>query len=68
MSAAGRRCTTWRTSSHTLNKGSCVEVAVGTDAVAVRDSKDRTGPVLVVGRASWAALLDGIRRGELDPS
>ncbi len=58
----------WRTSSRSTDNGQCVEVAVGPDAVAVRDSKDRTGPVLVVGRAGWAALLGGIRRGELDPS
>lgn len=57
---------TWRTSSRSTGNGQCVEVAVRPEMVAVRDSKDRTGPVVVVGRAGWTALLSGIRRGEFD--
>lgn len=57
----------WCTSSYSTGHGNCIEVAVGPDVVAVRDSKDRAGPVLVAGRAGWAALLGGIRRGELEP-
>lgn len=56
----------WRTSSRSVENGQCVEVAAVGDAVAVRHSKDRTGPVLVVGREGWAALLAGIRRGDFD--
>lgn len=56
----------WRTSSRTANAGNCVEVAGVDDVVAVRDSKDRDGPVLLIDRAGWAAFLTGIRNGEFD--
>ncbi|MDI5941710.1 DUF397 domain-containing protein, partial [Micromonospora sp. DH15] len=34
----------WFTSSRSANNGDCVECAVLPDMVAVRDSKDRSGP------------------------
>jgi hypothetical protein len=33
--------------------------------VAVRDSKDRNGPVLVLTSAQWREFTAGIRAGEL---
>ncbi|SFP04680.1 DUF397 domain-containing protein [Actinomadura madurae] len=47
----------WRKSSHSgPNGGNCVELADATgtaaDAVAVRDSKDPDGPVLLLTRAA----------------
>lgn len=57
---------TWRTSSYSSpNGGNCIEMAVVGDRVAVRDSKDRSGPVLVVTRAEWRAFLAGARDGQL---
>ncbi len=56
----------WRASSRSTGEQKCVEVAGVDGAVAVRDSKDRTGPVLLIGRAGWAAFLAGIRSGEFD--
>lgn len=56
----------WRASSRSTNAGQCVEVAGVDDAVAVRDSKDRFGPVLIVGDEGWATLLTGIRGSEFD--
>ncbi len=56
----------WRTSSRTANAGNCVEVAGMGGVVAVRDSKDRGGPVLLVDGASWEAFLGDIRRGDFD--
>ncbi len=58
----------WRTSSYSSNGGTCVEVGWRTgsdengaefapDRVLVRDSKDRTGPVLTVSAAAWRAFL-----------
>ncbi|MGW1995264.1 DUF397 domain-containing protein [Embleya sp. NPDC001921] len=38
---------TWRTSTYTGNTGQCVEVGPLPSAVAVRDTKRRTGPVLM---------------------
>ncbi|SHN34926.1 DUF397 domain-containing protein [Cryptosporangium aurantiacum] len=46
--------------------GNCVECAYGSDSVLVRDSKDRSGTVLSFGRQTWAAFLDGARRGTFD--
>jgi hypothetical protein len=55
----------WRTSSHSGVNGDCVEVARQTEAVAVRDSKDRAGPVLVIGPAGWEAFTAQIKAGAL---
>jgi hypothetical protein len=57
----------WRKSSRSGNSGNCVEVARNLPgAVAVRDSKDRGGPVLVVTPAQWRTLTAGIKAGEHD--
>jgi uncharacterized protein DUF397 len=60
----------WRTSSYSgTNGGNCVEVARNLPGiVAVRDSKDRTGPVLTFGPAQWESFTAGLRSGELDLS
>ena len=56
----------WRKSSLSFVNG-CVEVAILHDQVAVRDSKDRAGPVLVFTASEWAAFVGGVRGGEFDP-
>nr|MDT0663688.1 DUF397 domain-containing protein [Micromonospora sp. DSM 115978] len=57
----------WRKSSYSNGRGGmCVEAAqVGHD-IAVRDSKNPTGPVLVFTRGEWDAFLAGARDGEFD--
>ncbi|NJP35750.1 DUF397 domain-containing protein [Micromonospora thermarum] len=49
----------WRTSTRSSGSGgNCVEVAGNLPGVvAVRDSKDRQGPVLTFPPASWRALV-----------
>ncbi|WP_329498856.1 DUF397 domain-containing protein [Kitasatospora herbaricolor] len=49
---------TWFTSSYSGNEGGeCVEVAVSTATVHVRDSKDRSGPRLGFTPDAWAAFV-----------
>jgi hypothetical protein len=58
----------WRKSRRSDNGGaSCVEVAKNIPGVVgVRDSKDRSGPVLAFEPEAWAAFLDGVKGGEFD--
>jgi len=44
----------------------CVEVGLVDDKVAVRDSKDRQGPVLMFTAHEWEAFLGGARDGEFE--
>ena len=54
----------WRKSSYSgTNGGNCVEVARNLpDVVAVRDSKDPAGPVLVLTPADWEAFTAGLKK------
>jgi hypothetical protein len=58
----------WRKSSFSNGTGgNCVEVADLPDGGrTVRDSKDRSGPVLRFTPAEWAAFTAGVRAGEFD--
>jgi hypothetical protein len=52
----------WRKSSHSgAQGGNCVEIAWLSDTVAVRDSKNVTGPVLVIGRPSFSRFARSLR-------
>ena len=56
----------WKKSTSSSNLG-CVEVRLTeTRAVEVRDSKNRSGPVLSFDRAEWTEFLNGVERGEFD--
>lgn len=46
--------------------GGCVEVAMDEDRIAVRDSKDPDGGILVFNRREWNAFIEGVKRGEFD--
>lgn len=60
----------WRKSSYSgSNCGNCVEVADNVPAVvAVRDSKDPSGPVLAFRPDEWRAFTTAIKAGEFDLS
>jgi Domain of unknown function (DUF397) len=57
----------WRKSTRSGSNG-CVEVAFSSDRIAVRDSKDRSGPVLTFTPTEWEAFVGGVRDGEFDLS
>jgi hypothetical protein len=57
----------WFKSSFSANGSSCVEVRFRPGRiVAVRDTKDRSGPVLEFTSAEWVAFLAGVAAGEFD--
>ena len=58
----------WRTSSHSANGSTCVEVACNLpQIVAVRDSKDRHGPVLIFTPDEWRTFVTGLQHAARAP-
>ncbi|WP_326697117.1 DUF397 domain-containing protein [Streptomyces sp. NBC_01754] len=55
----------WRASSYSnANGGECVEVADGFPGVVpVRDSKDPTGPVLLLRAPAWDEFVTSLKHG-----
>ena len=57
----------WRKSRLSNPSGSCVELAELPDGViAVRNSRDPSGPALIYSRAEVAAFFQGAKDGEFD--
>ncbi|MFG1606191.1 DUF397 domain-containing protein [Actinoplanes sp. NPDC049265] len=58
----------WRKGSYSNGSGgsNCVEVAFLDTGVAVRDSKNRSGPALMFTQAEWNAFVDSTKDGEFD--
>jgi hypothetical protein len=56
---------TWRTSTRSQANGACVEVRLNGLGVEVRDSKDRSGPVLSFTSSQWTTFIDAVASDEL---
>jgi len=57
----------WRKSSYSEGGGECVETAVLPDRrVALRDSKQPDGAILLYTAAEWSAFVKGAKAGEFD--
>ncbi|TDB84317.1 DUF397 domain-containing protein [Actinomadura sp. KC216] len=54
----------WRKSTRSAGTGDCVEVADVAEGVAVRDSKDPSGPKLTLTLNAWRGLLRDVKAEE----
>jgi hypothetical protein len=59
----------WRTSSYTGNGGgNCVEVGDAVRMIMVRDTKDRSGPVLRFSQAAWRRFAGPVKTDTQRPA
>lgn len=52
---------TWRKSSASVGAGECVEVAKSGMSVLIRDSRDRSGPVLEYTASQWLGFVRRVK-------
>jgi hypothetical protein len=57
---------TWRKSTKSNGQNACVEVATVDHAVAVRDSKDPAGPVLIFNHRHWVGFITAAKERATD--
>jgi hypothetical protein len=56
----------WRKSSRSSGNGACVEITTLPEAIAVRDSKNSSGPKLIFTPADWRAFVSGVQEGRFE--
>jgi hypothetical protein len=56
----------WVKARASTYNGQCVEIASAPGKIAIRDSKNPTGPILVYTPAEFKAFLISVRNGEFD--
>ncbi|MBO4209237.1 DUF397 domain-containing protein [Micromonospora echinofusca] len=54
----------WFKSSRSSNNAACIEVRFVGGAVDVRDTKDRSGPVLAFDATAWTSFVAGLKAGQ----
>lgn len=63
---AERRSLSWLKAQDSTPFGQCVEIAAASGGIAIRDSKNPDGPVLLYTRDEFATFLHGAQNGEFD--
>jgi hypothetical protein len=58
---SGERVSGWRVATYTGGQGNCVEVGRSAATIAVRDTKDKTDPVLHFNPSAWHAFTEQIK-------
>lgn len=59
--------TAWYKSSYSGAEGNaCIETAHLTTHIGIRDSKDPTGPALLIPAAAWTDFLTLVQTGHID--
>jgi hypothetical protein len=66
LTASERESLAWLKARSSTANGHCVEIASASGNIAIRDSKDPDGPILVYTTSEFRAFLDGARNGEFD--
>lgn len=56
----------WRKAKRSMSNGNCTEVSVVADFIAVRDSQDPSGPILLYPVGSWRSFLQDTGTGKFD--
>jgi hypothetical protein len=57
---------TWRKSTRSIGNGQCVEAArTSNGCLAMRDSTDKSGPVILISQREWSNFLRKIKVGDL---
>ena len=66
MAARAEDLPTWFKSSRSSGNGACVEVAITSTYIGIRDSKNKTGPALAVDRRAFTEFIRAVRAGHFD--
>jgi hypothetical protein len=66
LSEAERAGLAWVKAQASSHNGQCVEIASTAGKIALRDSKDPDGPILIYTPTEFRTFLKGARNGEFD--
>jgi hypothetical protein len=69
VSAAALSGATWQRSSHSTAANNCVETArLASGRLAVRDSKDPSGPALLFSAGAWTDFVRAVSAADSSPA